>query len=83
MLLGVRSSDRLRSQTNADETVMGRDMPLAQRRDLPLGTLLSPTLPMLTFSDEQIIDRASRLTVLLGSSHKEKLLSSKFIKYAE
>ena len=80
---GLHSSARIRSQPNAEDTQLGRAVALAQRRDLPQGTDLNPSFSILSFSDEQVIQRAAALGVSLGSSHQERINSAKMIKNSD
>ena len=79
-VLGVRSIRCIRAQPNADVTQMERATALAQRRDLTEGTNLNPLCTILSFSDDQIIARAAKLGVTLGTSQFEKIKSAKAIK---
>ena len=80
---GVRSNDRIRAQPNADATQLERASILAQRRDLMQGTNLNPLFSILSFSDNDLIAKAVKLGVSLGSSHFEKIKSAKTIKDSE
>ena len=79
----MRSSDRIRAQPNADATQLERASILAQRRDLMQGTNLNPLFSILSFSDNDLIAKAAKLGVSLGSSHFEKIKSAKTIKDSE
>ena len=81
--LGVRSSDRIRAQPNADATQLERATAWVQRRDLTQGTNLNPLFSIMSFADDQIIDRAAKLGVSLGTSHLEKIKAAKAIKDSE
>jgi hypothetical protein len=83
--MGMRSSDRLRAQPNADATQMERAMMIAQKRDdfQTQGTQTATTFSFSKFSDEQIIDRAKAIGVSMGNDLKSRLLAAKLIKNTE
>jgi hypothetical protein len=83
--MGVRSSDRLRSQPFADATQMERAMWLAQRRDVPSyqGTATTRPHSILNFSAIDISSRASSMGVSLGESEACRAASIKLIKDTE
>jgi hypothetical protein len=80
-MAGLRSSDRLRAQPFADATQMERAMMIAQRRDdlLSQGTNLNKNFSLLSFSQEEIVQKASRIGVSLGGNEKSRLAAAKLI----
>jgi hypothetical protein len=68
MVAGVRSSDRLRAQPFSDATQLDRAIMIAQRRDdfSGQGTNLNKKSSLLSFTEKQIVHRASRIGVSLG-----------------
>jgi hypothetical protein len=83
--MGMRSSDRIRRQPNADATQMERAMDLAQRRDdtSGQGKNLNCKLSFASFSDDEIIAKASMLDVSMGASHVDCIGAAKMIKDLE
>jgi hypothetical protein len=82
---GLRSSGRIRAQANADATQMERAMMIAQRRDefLAQGKGLTPKFSILNLSDSEILARAEKLGVSLGSDENSNMASVKQIKEIE
>jgi hypothetical protein len=83
--MGMRSSDHIRRQPNADATQMERAMDLAQRRDdtSGQGKNLNCKLSFASFSDDEIIAKASMLGVSMGASHVDCIGAAKMIKDLE
>ena len=79
----LRSSDRIRAQHNADATQMERAMAWAERRHSLPGTSLDKRFSILSFSDQEIVDKASKLGVSLGSSVLSANVSASLIKKSE
>jgi hypothetical protein len=79
---GQRSSGRLQAQPNVDATQMERAMALAQRRDnmMAQGTNLNNKFSILSFSNDEIINRASRIGVFLGETDVARRASAQIIK---
>jgi hypothetical protein len=82
---GVRSSGRIRAQPNADATQMERAVLNAQRRDMlqGLGKNLYSELSVLNFSESEIISRAEKMRVSLGSNENMTFSSANMIKECE
>jgi hypothetical protein len=81
VVVGVRSSDRLRAQPFADATQLDRAMMIAQRRDdfFGQGTNLNKKFSLLSFIEEEIMHRASRIGVSLGEYENTKLVAARLI----
>jgi hypothetical protein len=62
----IRSSSRIRAQDNADLPQMERAMRMAQLRDSP--GLFSSRLSFTSIPDSEVVNRANKLGVSLGSS---------------
>jgi hypothetical protein len=74
---GIRSSDRIRQQLNADASQLNRAQGLAQKRDLALDSsnCRASKYTLSSFSHDDIVDRASKLGVNLGNSPSQILSS--------
>ena len=81
--LGLRSSGRIRAQHNADATQMERAKARAERRHSLPGTNLNARFSILSFSDKEIVDKASKLGVSLGSDVLTASNSVSLIKKSE
>jgi hypothetical protein len=83
--VGLRSSDRLRAQPNADATQLERAMMIAQQRNNlhTQGTTLDTHSSFYTFSDEDIISRAKILGISMGSNSKSERAAAQLIKETE
>jgi hypothetical protein len=83
--MGLRSSNRLRAQPNADDTQMERAMMIAQKRDnvQTQGTPSSNKHSFYSFSDEQIIDKAKSIGISLGDTLESRLKSARLVKDIE
>jgi hypothetical protein len=81
----VRSSAHISSQPDADMSQMERAMRVAQLRNTPAspGTKQIPKFSILSFSDDEVVDRASRLGISMGNSVDEVLSSVWGIKNLE
>ena len=77
---GIRSSARIIAQENGNVNMLNKAMERASRMDLPIGAVSKPSLSILSFSDNDIVDCASKLGISLGSSDSEKVNSAKNIK---
>ena len=62
---GIRSSERIHAQPNADATQVERAMAMACCYDSPSGTKQCPRVSLLDLSDLDIVKRANRLGVSL------------------
>jgi hypothetical protein len=82
--MGLRSSNRLRAQPNADDTQMERAMMIAQMRD-NVQTQGTPSNKhsFYSFSDEQIIDKAKSIGISLGDTLEARLKSARLVKDIE
>ena len=80
---GLRTSDRIRSQPNADVTIMERAMDLAHRRDPNEGNNSNDAFSIIAISDSEIIARAEKMGISLGNSETEIANSVKEIKSNE
>jgi hypothetical protein len=80
-LRGVRSSGQLRAQPNYDATQLERATMVAQKRDaMPvIGKPLTQPTTLSSFSDDQIIERATSLGVSLEKSNSESFATVKLI----
>jgi hypothetical protein len=78
---GLRSSDRLRAQPHADATQMERAMMVAQRHNdlLNQGTNLNKNITLLSFTEDEIVQKASRIWVSLGDDDISKRAAAKLI----
>jgi hypothetical protein len=67
---GVRSSDRIRAQPNADDTQLQRAQRLAQAKDHATspGTNFINKYSLKSFSNEVVVATASKLGISLGKS---------------
>jgi hypothetical protein len=79
---GIRSSERIRAQPNADSTQLERAQLLAQQRDhaLDSGTSLCAKFSIASIPDDVIKTRASMLGVSLGVSPSQVSSSIKKLK---
>jgi hypothetical protein len=70
---GVRSSDRIRAQPNADDTQLQRAQRLAQAKDHATspGTNFINKYSLKSFSNEVVVATASKLGISLGKSPNE------------
>jgi hypothetical protein len=84
-MTGVRSSERIRAQPNADISQLDRAVQIAQRRDdlQGQGNNLNTAFSILSVSENEIIDRASILGVSLGESPTQVSKSVGLIKEVE
>jgi hypothetical protein len=67
---GIRSSERIKKQPNAEATQLARAQGLAMQRDQALdsGNSSVSKFTLASLSNESIITRASKLGVTLGAS---------------
>jgi hypothetical protein len=86
-VMAPRSSDRVRAQPNADATQLERAVLLANKKNaLDMSDTKSKSksmLSILSLSDDEIISRASKLGVSLGSSDTDRKKSANIIKKLE
>jgi hypothetical protein len=82
---GVRSSGWLRSQPNADMTQFERVMMIAQRRDEMVGQGMCPpqTASLISFSDDQILDKSFFIGCFSGGISRWTLSFVKMINELE
>jgi hypothetical protein len=80
-LRGVRSSGQLRAQPNYDATQLERATMVVQKRDaMPvIGKPLTQPTILSSFSDGQILERATSLGVSLEKSNSESFATLKLI----
>jgi hypothetical protein len=80
--LGVRSSERIRAQPNADATQLERAKQVALAWDSPLvsGTKSITKFSIASIPNDVVVARASRLGVLLGESPSQIVSSVNLIK---
>jgi hypothetical protein len=79
---GIRSSERIRAQPNADLSQLERAQQQASARDPShySGTKISPHFTIASFSDEVILSRANKVGVSLGNSNGQISESIKLLK---
>ena len=80
--LGIRSSDRLRGQPNADATALERAQQLAQARDEDFGPGNSRAhrFSIASIPDDVVVARAGKLGLSLGLTPNEVATSVSLIK---
>jgi hypothetical protein len=78
---GLWSSDRLRAQPHADATQMERAVMVAQRHKYLLnqGMNLNKKFTLLSFTEDEIVQKASRIGVSLGDDDISKRAVAKLI----
>jgi hypothetical protein len=79
---GIRSSDRLRAQPNADASQLERAMQLAQQRDNQ-GKASVSKLSITSLSNDEILSRVNKLGVSFGKSSTEVANSINLLKAVE
>jgi hypothetical protein len=79
---GIRSSERIRSQPNAEASQMERAQKIAMQRDQAMdpGNNRFSRFTVASFSNESILAKASKLGVSLGSSPSQILESVNTLK---
>lgn len=82
IVAGIRSSERIRAQPNADAPQMERAMERAHSRNMS-GAAITPKFSFRNISDNSVIARASKLGFSLVKSPSEITLSVKNLKYIE
>ena len=80
---GIRTSARLREQPNADAPILEKAMSLASRWDSPTGTSMHPIHSINSFSDDEIIHRASRIGISLRKNKLDAIKSVRDLKACE
>jgi hypothetical protein len=81
----VRSSSRIRDQSDADDTQMVRAMKITQQRHdvYSAGISVTPKFSFISLSHSDIVGRASRIGVSLGKTFDETVDSVNILKAAE